>query len=236
MRLVLNTGLRRAAFCRGGRRIRTWGPRSFAILPVRPKSPAVDHRLRRASSTRDPRSVHGAPRRRRRADDLRVSSMLKKAGLDEAGWPIRVRRHPAGDTGHPRRRQNLSMNSRTGSVAVVLRRSRTGRGPWRLSSRGTSLAFAVGTNFHDRDQGQHSTVGGDAHDVGDRPRGPNGEGGIRTHGDPEATPVFKTGAFNRSANPGKTGAMPDRLRVTGAIGAGRLLVHDRHLPPFRRNL
>ena len=27
----------------------------------------------------------------------------------------------------------------------------------------------------------------------------NGEGGIRTHGDPKATPVFKTGAFNRSA-------------------------------------
>ena len=26
-----------------------------------------------------------------------------------------------------------------------------------------------------------------------------GEGGIRTHGRREATPVFKTGAFNRSA-------------------------------------
>jgi hypothetical protein len=27
----------------------------------------------------------------------------------------------------------------------------------------------------------------------------NGEGGIRTHDDPEAIPVFETGAFNRSA-------------------------------------
>jgi hypothetical protein len=29
----------------------------------------------------------------------------------------------------------------------------------------------------------------------------NGGGGIRTRGDPEATPIFKTGAFNRSATP-----------------------------------
>ena len=29
----------------------------------------------------------------------------------------------------------------------------------------------------------------------------NGGGGIRTHDDPEAIPVFKTGAFNRSATP-----------------------------------
>ncbi len=29
----------------------------------------------------------------------------------------------------------------------------------------------------------------------------SGGGEIRTHGDPKATPVFKTGAFNRSATP-----------------------------------
>ena len=39
-------------------------------------------------------------------------------------------------------------------------------------------------------------------------RSSNGEGGIRTHGDPEATPVFKTGAFNRSAtSPGDSGPL-----------------------------
>ena len=41
-----------------------------------------------------------------------------------------------------------------------------------------------------------------------RRRRRNGEGGIRTHGDPEATPVFKTGAFNRSAtSPGDSGPL-----------------------------
>ncbi len=44
-----------------------------------------------------------------------------------------------------------------------------------------------------------------------RRRRRNGEGGIRTHGDPEATPVFKTGAFNRSAIPPIEGAIIQRL-------------------------
>ena len=54
----------------------------------------------------------------------------------------------------------------------------------------------------------------------------NGEGGIRTHGDPKATPVFKTGAFNRSATSPGVGTRRrthgnERVDATSTASVGR---------------
>ena len=66
----------------------------------------------------------------------------------------------------------------------------------------------------------------------------NGEGGIRTHGDPKATPVFKTGAFNRSATspgPASTGIrmVADASRwITRRCGRGHVGRRDRIEDPY----
>src|SRR5437763_4728808 len=60
-----------------------------------------------------------------------------------------------------------------------------------------------------------------------RPPRESGGGGIRTRGPVARTPVFKTGAFNRSATPPGTGETIVAVRPRGAPRPARCGVVDR---------
>src|SRR5690606_5096604 len=56
----------------------------------------------------------------------------------------------------------------------------------------------------------------------------NGGGGIRTHGEPKPTPVFKTGAFNHSATPpgSPDGTATDLIRASTPGWRGDILTAE----------
>ena len=68
---------------------------------------------------------------------------------------------------------------------------------------------------HDRERRADSAA------VSRRPKAASGGGGIRTRGPRERTPVFKTGAFDRSATPPIAASVTARVRGARAVGMMR---------------
>ena len=120
--------------------------------------------------------------------------------------------------------RRLSWGPLTAAVIPIPRRTHGLRG-WipatvgMIGMRGSGAVAVIGTEARRRFRGDRfKAVPESTH-----ARSENGEGGIRTHGDPEATPVFKTGAFNRSAtSPGPAFAGVDMV-TDGSTRNGRRL-------------